>query len=265
MKIVSPFREYYDSVQAHVQDERPVYVRRTQEFDCRGDNASIRRLKEIVWPIQSRIIEAPNFKFTDRQAKLFSGLGKPAGIAFCGRFYPAYIVNQQHCYNYQRVIEEYQRREDAKQAQEAAEGRHYRNNAKEEIKLLEEAIYKPRRPTDNYPALTKASWVAYQADGPFLLPPDMFRALNTPVIYVDEYKIVLNPNLRHLNFAAVVDPYQAYQQIDFFLGNELATVGDVPAPMTDELKVHSHGFNEWSFRRHATEDSKYQKKQRKGK
>ncbi len=76
-----------------------------------------------------------------------------------------------------------------------------------------------------------------------------------------EYKLTVNPRLNQYNFASVVDPYTAFQELSMFIGNNLVDTSTTqPRPISDKLKSETKGFNEWSFRRHKTEDTKYLKK-----
>jgi hypothetical protein len=45
-----------------------------------------------------------------------------------------------------------------------------------------------------------------------------------------------------------------------YLGNDLVDTSNMtPQPITDVMRAETKGFNEWSFRRHKTEDKKYKK------
>lgn len=60
--------------------------------------------------------------------------------------------------------------------------------------------------------------------------------------------IEYNALLRPYEFFRVFDPYTAFQEIAMFMSN-LAIPQDPMPVIPDELKAHSRGFDEWSFRR----------------
>ena len=61
---------------------------------------------------------------------------------------------------------------------------------------------------------------------------------------------LVNPNLLLLQFGQMMDAFEAFQKLEFFISNELVPPDmiNVPPP-SDELKVQSKGFNKWSFRK----------------
>lgn len=59
-----------------------------------------------------------------------------------------------------------------------------------------------------------------------------------------EYNALLGPH----EYYRVFDPYQAYQEINMFMSNLAVPEKQMPI-IPDDMKIHSHGFNQWSFRR----------------
>ncbi len=60
--------------------------------------------------------------------------------------------------------------------------------------------------------------------------------------------ITYNALLRPLNFAKVKDPYTAFQEIAMWVSNLAAPQKDMPI-ISNKMKIATHGFDEWSFRR----------------
>jgi hypothetical protein len=61
------------------------------------------------------------------------------------------------------------------------------------------------------------------------------------------------PVLKDIEFFKVVTPFDAFQQVQMYLTNELAREKQMPMkPISDKLKAQSHGYNEWSFRKEPT-------------
>ncbi len=54
--------------------------------------------------------------------------------------------------------------------------------------------------------------------------------------------------LKTIGFARVVDPWQAYQQIDMWLGSQLAKEEDNMVQLSDNELIAKHGFDKVSFR-----------------
>lgn len=61
-------------------------------------------------------------------------------------------------------------------------------------------------------------------------------------------RITYNASLKLYEFYRVFDPYQAYQEISMWLGNQAVPVKPIPE-MTDQIKAESKGFNKFSFRK----------------
>lgn len=60
--------------------------------------------------------------------------------------------------------------------------------------------------------------------------------------------IFKNVPLNFYNFQKAVDPYQARQKVEIFLRNDLSQEVSI-RPVSDRIKIQSHGFDKYSFRR----------------
>lgn len=60
--------------------------------------------------------------------------------------------------------------------------------------------------------------------------------------------IVMDAKLKDYQFEKLVDPYQAFQQIEMFLSNIAVPIKPIPK-MSDQEKRDSHGFDNWSFKK----------------
>jgi len=92
-----------------------------------------------------------------------------------------------------------------------------------------------------------------------------FRRFNTPIfVYgtpldisrwryedkIDGCNFFINPVLKDYQFAKVVDPYTAFQEIYMYIGGVLGANKDgTEIPATEKQKVAQHGMNKWSFRK----------------
>lgn len=93
---------------------------------------------------------------------------------------------------------------------------------------------------------------------------DLFIKYKTPVfIYDNDYKrtthakytrqndgmFILNPCLKEYEFYKVFDTYQAFQEIQMFLGGVLGAGEKEIIEVDDKYKIAQHGFDKWSFRK----------------
>lgn len=67
-----------------------------------------------------------------------------------------------------------------------------------------------------------------------------------------ENVVVENPNLAQFNFAKLVPPHEAYQQIYNWLCNQAKPMKPIPE-ISDKIKIDNHGFNKFSFRKDKNE------------
>ena len=93
-----------------------------------------------------------------------------------------------------------------------------------------------------------------------------FREFHTPIFAWGSYGIdiyarwhgtldkknsfIVNPILRDYQFARVIDPYTAFQEIQMYVSGVLGVNKDgTEFPSTEKEKVAQHGMDKWSFRR----------------
>lgn len=94
---------------------------------------------------------------------------------------------------------------------------------------------------------------------------EIFRELNTPVfVYDADYgrgyfygnsynnhkpKFLINPLLKEYEFFKVFDTFQAFQEIQMFMGGVLGKGEKEILVVEDKYKIAQHGFDKWSFRK----------------
>lgn len=64
-----------------------------------------------------------------------------------------------------------------------------------------------------------------------------------------EPNLILNPNLSELRFQQVMDPYTAFQEIDMYLSGVLGQSANPMVAISDQDRIAKHGFDKWSFRK----------------
>lgn len=236
MRIIANHRDYYDCIQAHGQDRSIVYVRKPEivrmKHDClyRIDN------NRAVWPF-------PSFphSFSAHAVRI---------VGFCGNIYPMIeLVDRDYqrwstspivrCFNIEDVdafVDAATNNKDFENYR--GEGikhgwrfRWHRGNRKDFLRFFDECEKK------------KASYRGMFEDR--ICP--VFVATESGTCISDTPNIVYDALLRPHEFFRVFDTYAAFQEIAMFLGN--IAIPQKPMPIiSDEMKIHSHGFNEWSFR-----------------
>lgn len=84
-----------------------------------------------------------------------------------------------------------------------------------------------------------------------------FLEYNAPIFYagtvktdnVYEYKIIVNPCLKNFRFYVIKNVWAAFQEIQQFISESLL-MNKKENPVSDEIKIISHGFDKkWSFRK----------------
>lgn len=226
MRIISKFRDYYDSVQAHGADPNLVYRRSTSEVMTSAES------------FPSAYFESMH------AARPYSWLWRTnlSFVCFCGRSYPLIEFEGRPLKSGEELLvamkEQHRLYPDVPQY-------------KRSIEALERAGRKSRVP--NFKILT--SYLESARGGP--LTPDLFRHFGAPVVYVqrigkwlrNEYFVTANPRLMDLDFVRFVEPFTAYQEIAMYLGNELAQPDIAPQTVgSDKDLAKVKGFDDQSFR-----------------
>ena len=95
-------------------------------------------------------------------------------------------------------------------------------------------------------------------------PINIFREINAPVFIYDNESnlnfsnngqllnyglLIINPLLKDYEFYKVVDTFQAFQEIQMFLGGVLGRGEKEIIQVADKYKIEQHGFDKWSFRK----------------
>lgn len=90
-----------------------------------------------------------------------------------------------------------------------------------------------------------------QAAGAFDVSPDVHRLVGAPVFMLSfENLLVVNPRLADFNFAKLVDPWIAYQELSMYVGSALVEQKDPNENITDDIRAHNHGFgHKYAFRK----------------
>lgn len=212
MRIISSFRDYYDSVQATGQDQSLVYIRKTQ----------------VIEPFK-------NYPFRDNGFTSYT-------IGFCGEIYLGFSALFTHgdqsweswCYDIEacdRFMEQLPEpyRDSYYHKPPRRNSWRYGNSNHKRASLLRQFQEFPQRNS-------------------FRLKE--FHKYKAPAIVWGTCSTIINPCLREFEFYRVKDPYTAFQEISQFIGGVLGSSGKEIPQMTDEDMQQIKGFDHpYSFRK----------------
>ena len=234
VKIVSPFKDYYDSMRAMDREPDPLYLRDTRTLDVeRGwwarrphQNPAMHDRRNAVDPLWTTT--------TIPQHPQLAGTGRGV-VGFCGRLYPFLTSGRVVCWTLPHFIAA------VTAAADDAEDRRVRDERRQWLDRYER--------NDRLHEFSARAWDHFMASRTRVVDDAPFRFFDAPVLVVTDEHVVVNPQLRFYNFATQVDVYTAWQDLSTFLGNNLVKNVDVPRPVSDRLKAEAHGFDQQSFRK----------------
>ena len=246
MRIISSFRDYYDNGLAYGSDPKLVYVRESKEIDM--DEKGIH--KEIYECIHSM----PDYQ------------GIYGVIAFCGKLYPVYQIEyrydpisgkhrHKHFYSFGSLANYVNGNKFIEDVTNDC------SNNDGDITNIKYNINYVRKQIDEVLNKKKYSWgsklLYHEHDAQFVgkvINDEPFIKADAPIItYIKKFnrplKMEINSRLNEYNFIQKFDPISCFQEIEMYIGNNLAKQVDPSVNFSDELKAEIAGFDEWSFRK----------------
>lgn len=246
MRIISPFRDYYDGVQGLGFDDKVVYTREKDQAllvnhrDYRGDKSAkdddidARPSIHTKLPILSYINpprDRSRGKWQQRIGTHFCPWkgGEDSEVTrgilyFCGKAYPFYLAydkNEGAVFSHQAGFDEL-------------------------VVQKESTLWWSRQSTADITPFRP--WLKENM-GKEIDPAIHFFHKSPIVLFIGQTRIV-NPCLKDFEFQRVIDSYTAFQELDMFMSGVMGDLKDPPSPMTDVEKVVSHGMDpKWSFRK----------------
>ena len=229
MRIISDFKDYYDSVRRMDTDRNHVYVRKTSEI----------YLHKYVYNLENNF-----FSKLNRQTSLRDSTSLHMfHLGFCGEIYTGWQVHKCICGKTSEAIH-YGDLKRIKQLYEKYEKPFSWKPGKYKI-----GEYCVKRLTECFESSNinkfKELFLKYKVPV-FVITTDF---TDDKYRYGHDQKIILNPKLEDWKFFRIKDIYTAYQDISMYIGNELAEDKNNAWPVPDKLKAESHGFDKYSFRK----------------
>lgn len=242
MKIISTFRDYYDSAQAYGHDDSRIYERVTRETNFATN----------VWPYSDEVLQK-------LQAMPEAYCHTPGLILFCGEAWPVWRETLCDRDDYSaskldrtRIFPQWERY--YADLRDRPKGDSLGKSKAEAL----EAFFGPW--SEVYLSMA-AMGRGHREFGGIRLGEDVLIGERAPCALVlphsgwwhqkshPEISVISNPILRDLDFHRIRDPFSAYQAIEVFLGSQLAPADTAPHRVgSDEVIARQKGFDEMSFR-----------------
>lgn len=219
MRIISDFRDYYDSAAAYGVDMERVYARKARTEIIKTKDCS------LITEMPRVDVLIPAFRTRSEKAD---------GILLCvaGKLYPFYsrIVRPPYQNPYQ--VNSFQKE--------------FSDNVKLSCYTGSSWFQ------DTYASAEK--WVKDNTGRDVGHINDMYKS-PLVLIHVDkhvttnphyketEFKVIVNPKLSDYNFAKVVDPYQMFQNISMYIDGVMSLSQEEAPKQTDKEKILSHGLD----------------------
>lgn len=225
MIIISKFHDYYDHGMSLAYDSEDFrYIRTRQSLDPVLFHTNWNRFGYESYPRD--IISSYRLE--------------PFTIVFCGKLYPG-VKCTEHDRDYNKTFTYW-----------------YTFKGLKEYMLK---YSKPYRRVKSYFYVSDKSYFdkVYQE---FLRPKETPKAVTDKCIsakivilvaQMDHFdtteRFVLNRELKDLEFYRIMDPYHAFQELSMWIGGVLIGPERPMITVSNEVKIHKHGFDKWSFRK----------------
>lgn len=266
MRIISDFKDYYDSALSFGSDPNLTYLRRTEEFEfearfAEAKNRMPRNLDQALRVPLGLLRQLPHsilgrVKFPVRWIEM-PVTAKIVG--FCGFLHAAIEIDHTICHAVDHIAG------------------HLSNDFLRPFGVDQESLaallrrHYPDVWRERHTPLTSDFWEKSVAEFAGKRFDDVFVEAGVPAFKLeytatnkrgvaDTIRCTLNPYLRAEGFQKIRPPAEAFQDISMYLGNQLARQLDPMPAFPDEIMRDEKGFDEWSFRRHKEEGKKYRKK-----
>jgi hypothetical protein len=257
MRIISRFRDYYDSARAWGADPKLVYVRHTEtakkyrEDDPRG-------LRQILKPVMDNWDSVPGLGW---QSRYDSGSLQAFLIGFCGQAYVRFKYTPPEPDMYEHEDEVVDPPRFFNTPEEVFAFSEERVAQKKDAPLGDEAIKNLREegPTRGWGrhrySFNDEGLELWKQEKCPVLPDEIFRELKAPVflIHGNMNTVVLNPRLVDWGFPQVLDAYTCFQELAQYMGNNMAVQMDGMDNISDADRASMHGFgHKYAFRKEPT-------------
>jgi len=237
MRIISKFKDYYDITMQHGFDSEVVYIRNQTECPYNLKDIKLYEIYQYCldkFKLHSYYISHDaffNFNIQHKSKRhpnyyIYSYV-KPIYIGFCGVIYKLLSINIKHeffIYSFEDMKKLYDNK-----------------NIIIDDKIDWKLFFEPLEDDSIFVKIENPIWSAQiRTTSPF---------------------ITINPRLSNYEFYKIFNSYNAYQQIYRYLCSVLCKNKLTVTDISDENKIHKHGFDKWSFKKKF--DNRNRKRKRK--
>lgn len=250
MKIVSDFKDYYDSIGAYDREKTPLYIRRT------GIITNDRSTRHNFPCLPSNFVM---FSVFGQKVVAICYRAEPYKYYIDGKFFGSLPGKAYYASVPDRNGNKLLLKKDIEEMSDEGLARL--------IKDLDISLCKSYDWSDDYgkedvsrEEILKMFQTPSVAEG--------YIPANCPIWMIygarEHSQIILNPNLSIFGYQKIKDSGTLYQELYRWLDNLSAPdeVSREPKGMTDKLKAETKGFDKWSFRRHKDDKQPKRRKHR---
>lgn len=246
MKIVSKFKDYYDSGMKYGIDKECLYIREQQDIDV----SLFKTIDYLSWERDNRrkkngLIMFDDFSYDDISMRPFL-------IGFCGNLYHGIKLSYSeqvspyldktisfYFYEYESIKKFYDKR--------------FKDLSKTDLFGVKKTKQRfARSGKDYYGCENRIDWFFKSNASEF---SDVFVKYKVPIFVVEQEGIrseknilTLNPILHKYGFERIKNPRQTFQEIYMYISGVLGTPSRPMIQISDKDMRDKKGFDEWSFK-----------------
>jgi hypothetical protein len=251
MRIVSPFKDYYDSVQSYGADQSITWVRKPQETtlsSLQGYQAFLALLRNTGARPEWAGLRHSSALYISWMHRGKRGVPGTVGvIGFCGNLYPYHTISLLKPWH----TGDYSRKELVRTV----------FSKEQAVKLIEEGEYcRHHHDIDHASNPREWDWLPHESEAPLSILPlfldnrlvcfDWAVDRNAyKMSHLEKDTLTINPQLSPLDFQRIKDPFTAFQDLSMFLSGVLVSPETADISLTEKQKVMQKGFDEkYGFR-----------------
>lgn len=237
MRIFSKFRDYYDGLSSYNdrswkrEESSVILPHNDKRINFQGSFSDFLKVFDTI----SLYLREKNS--LDGKYHIFNFSFERKFLFFCGRIYP--VLFQKYNSIKENIYWDFESFRENKYFARA-----FKHNSLFKIKNTEENA---KRLFDVSSAPKSFYSLGIEMNCPIVLI-ERFNDRRTALTEMF-FKLTLNPNLKNINFQKMVSCADAFMQIESYLFNELAENKEKTPNMPNDVKISSHGFDKFSFRK----------------
>jgi hypothetical protein len=222
MRIISKFKDYYDSAAGMGIDKELVYLRKTEV---------IKKVEIGFEPVGWYVVSITMKQMHQSLGTAYHAINKCI-LGFCGRSFPVFNIGDRYFCSYEQVVRQMKKDLDPKSFKEAIED-----------------FETPKRYSMDRGS-KRGRLLLWAKEIREFNPLEWHFKYKVPIfLYEDKTnKVILNPPLKPMGFAAIKSSYEAFQEIGMFLSGVLGSHDDPDQIKDDKVLRDAKGFNDMSFK-----------------